>query len=177
VAGAQKADSLDELHVPSQGVYFLRTPFTVDALIGQLRAARLGEGPDESHRPPSARTEPKVLLVAPDADLLEWVQLGLRRKGVVCAAAADVGEAVEMARGGAPDAIFVDADAPAASADLVEQLHASPATHDVPVWVMAGARTDGREPPPNGAAGVLRKPFGIDDLAAIVEQQRRLPVH
>ena len=178
VASSEEPDNIEDLRAPVPDVYFLRTPFKVDELVQQLRAACLGEAPlHDRVRAPLVRTEPKVLVVAADADLLEWIELGLRRRGVVCSVAMDAGEAVRMAHEDVPDVVFVDTDASVPEVtDLVARFHDSPETQDVPVCVVTGLPNHGRDEPPNGAAGVLHKPFAIDDVTALVETLRPLPV-
>ena len=178
VASSEEPDRIEDLRAPMPDVYFLRTPFKADELVQQLRAACLGEPPvHDRARAPLARTEPKVLVLAGDADLLEWVELALRRRGVVCSVAMDAGEAVRMAQKDVPDIVFVDTDASVAEVtSLVARFHDSPETQDVPVCVVTGVPNHGPDVPPNGAAGILHKPFSIDDITALVETLGPLPV-
>jgi len=88
----------------------------------------------------------------------------------------DPGEAVRMAQEDVPDVVFVDTDASVPEVtDLVKRFHGFPATQDVPVCVMTGVPNNAQDEPPNGAAGVLHKPFVIDDMTALVETLRPLP--
>jgi len=178
VASSENPDNIEDLRAPVPDVYFLRAPFNADELVQQLRAACLGEPPvHDRARPSLARTEPKVLVVAPDADLLEWIELALRRRGVVCSVAMEPGEAVRMAQADVPDVVFVDTDASRPEVtDLVARFHETPETQDVPVCVVTGLPNHGPDAPPDGAAGILHKPFCIDDMTALVETLGTLPV-
>ena len=72
VASSEEPDNIERLRAPVPDVYFLRTPFKTDELLQQLRAACLGEAPVHDRvRAQLVRTEPKVLVVAADTDLLE----------------------------------------------------------------------------------------------------------
>ena len=177
-ASSEEPDDIEGLRDTMQDVYFLRSPFKADELVQQLRAACLGEpSVYDPARAPLVRTEPKVLVLAGDADLLEWIELALHRRGVVCAAAMDPGEAIRMAQADVPDVVFVDTDLSVPEVtDFVKRFHGFPETQDVPVCVMTGVPNNALDEPPNGAAGVLHKPFSIDDMTALVETLGPLPV-
>ena len=71
-----------------------------------------------------------------------------------------------------PDIVFLDADVPGREAgQLISQLRESPNLRKTPLYVMTGV--PGTSPEADGAAGLLRKPFTMDELIRVVQHTVR----
>lgn len=157
-----------------QDVYFLEKPFSARRLLAYMRAACFGErllletepGQESAAAPEGLR----VLIVDADPSLLEWLELALGRRDIACWCASSVEQAVEIAEKEPPDVVLLDADLPGTFAEeRVARLREKGVMGSAPIYVMTGA--PGASVPGgngHGAAGVLRKPFEVGDVMAIL---------
>lgn len=108
----------------------------------------------------------RVLVIDDDSVIATLVQMILTREGFEVIVEENGEAGVRAAVASRPDVVLVDSTMPGMSgADVVDALHASPATADVPTIVMSADWT--------AADGGLRKPFDPGELVAAV--RRRLP--
>lgn len=111
-----------------------------------------------------------VLVIENDVAVREDVVEILRERGYEVESAVHGVEALVRIRAGArPEAILVDLYAPVMSGwDLVAALREDAVTATLPVIVMSGDPEVARHATDLGAAGCLRKPFGIPQLLAAI---------
>jgi CheY-like chemotaxis protein len=76
-----------------------------------------------------------------------------------------------MAEQQRPDVIFLDVDEPGSRAAEIVALFRNGITRQTPLYLMSGVPP--RQGLPEGAAGMLRKPFSIDDMTRIVQSVLR----
>lgn len=156
-------------------VYYLLRPFTPLVLAERLRLAVHGIPPEEfetaASSPMRDDNRPNILVIDADPGLLEWLEMALRRRHIPCCCAFTVESALQMVQAQPPDIVFADGDLPPTQVrEQIDALHATPATASVPIYLMSGIRTEA--PPGNGIAGLLRKPFSIDELLALIPAAR-----
>jgi PAS domain S-box-containing protein len=173
VLTAEPMSRYEELATRWQGIQFMPKPFTPQELARALGAAT-GEalsqdalGLSLATAEPVPRPRPQVMVVDSDPGLLEWVEMAFAGRNVLCYCAATVSAALQLVEKDPPNVLFVDIDAPGSHA--VEQVIAlahAPGLAGKPVYVMTGTRE--RFEPVNGIRGVLRKPFTIGQMLALV---------
>lgn len=159
--------SIREIHPGGKRPFLLEKPFTAEALVATLHdACFTEEAPDDIENfQPEAR--PRALIVDPDGDYLEWLTTGLRHRQIDCFSAADKSQALELARTCAPDVVFLDADASESDGtDAVKSFHEAEITRDVPIYFMTGFEEEHQRFA--GAAGLLKKPFSIQEIAQLI---------
>ena len=156
-------------------VHFIVKPFSAEDLMSSIRRVSRGE------RVPTTRTvevspqEPRVLIVDPDPDLVEWLTAALELRGIVCYGARDVSEALAYARKVAPNVILFDMNAPGLDPQKGPAMfRETEATRDIPICIMTGSVTDKRSPLDGVTVG-LRKPFGLDEVMRVIEELRPTP--
>jgi DNA-binding response OmpR family regulator len=107
--------------------------------------------------------DPFVLAVDSDSDLLEWLEAALSRRGIFCACAPDVEHALKIAARRRPDIVLLNADITnGAGVPSLEEFRKAEAIQDASVYLMTGLPDAPAGAPP--VAGVLRKPFSIDEV-------------
>ncbi len=109
------------------------------------------------------------MVIDDDADLRRLVQVTLEfTAGWAVAVAADGAAGLALVRAEAPDAVIVDLMMPGMDGyEVCRRLKQDPATATIPVvFLTARKRLDEAKVRAVGAAGVLFKPFELDDLAA-----------
>jgi CheY-like chemotaxis protein len=111
----------------------------------------------------------RVLLVDDDEDLREITALALRMEGFTVDTAANGVEAlVRLYFETPPDALLLDLVMDAMhGGDVLEVVRLDPTLGGLPVVVMTGAPVPGRVA--REASAVIVKPFGIDDLAGLLQ--------
>ena len=157
-----------------RGVSLLEKPFTATELAASVRDASLRAGevldPDTTPKP-KRRTDPSLVVLAPDPDLFEWLETALKHRNIACHAASDAAHVLDVARYDPPDAIFVGLGLSEARMEkAVGALHASETTRGVPVYVMANS--PGNNGVPEHAAGMLEMPFAIGDVEQAIREAR-----
>jgi len=168
------------------GAFLLSKPFEVSALLSGIRAAHAGDFwsgsgqlREETEREEIDAAETKeilsyVLFIDADPGLLEWAETALYRRQIPCFCASTPDKALAIAEKEPPSVIFVDVDGPGMrAAEQVGVLFRDHTSSHPPVYIMTGLPEDVEAP--NGIAGVLRKPFDINELVNIIyrEQNRR----
>lgn len=108
-----------------------------------------------------------VLLVEDDEDIRESIAELLRRRGYDVVTAADGHDALSvLARGDRPCIVLLDLVMPRMDGwTFLDRVHADPANAEIPVVIVSA---HGGTHAPAGTAGVLRKPFELDDLFRVV---------
>jgi CheY-like chemotaxis protein len=111
---------------------------------------------------------PSVLVVDDEDVVLEMVQDILADEGFVVMTASDGGLALSMAKQAQPELIITDLMMPGMNGRaLRERLKAEPHTARIPVLLMSAAY---HVQPGDDFAGVIHKPFDIDDFLHHVHQ-------
>ena len=166
---AESADRWPALH-------YLHKPFTPSALaahladiLGGVETTKEDDAIAASYAPDK---RPRVLVIDSDPGLLEWVELALANREILCYCAATFPAALQMLAKDPPNVLFVDIDAPGAQAlDQVAGLTKAHGLNGTPIFVMTGTRENATLP--EGVRGVLRKPFAIRDMLALVPSPAR----
>jgi len=146
-------------------VSILEKPFGGQELVVRLRQMALGDW-DVPLQTPEEGYAARVLVVDSDPDLREWMETALRFRGIMCQSGETIAEALEKGEQFRLDAAFIDVESLHGDKDLA-QLHESKSLRHAVLYVMSGDAADTGMP--EGAAGVLRKPFAIDEVARIVQ--------
>jgi two-component system, OmpR family, phosphate regulon response regulator PhoB len=119
-----------------------------------------------------------ILIVEDDADMVELLQLALRRAGHDTSFAATGTEALTKARRSPPDLVVLDLMLPEVNGfNVCETLRRDEATAAVPIIMITALpgelpRLAGVE---MGAAAYFHKPFKIEDLVARVDSVLGVP--
>lgn len=133
-----------------------------DAVASALPGASGGAGDEPSY----------VLIVDSDPGLLEWVEMALEHRQIPCCCTATPQDALKMAAHQAPVVLFVDMDVPGARvAEHAALFRGAAATAGVPIYAMTGLPAPQRVS--DAVAGVLSKPFTIDEMIEIIESVER----
>jgi len=129
-------------------------------------AARAEGGGDRSERPAERMTE-RILVVDDESDIVALVAYHLAKAGYRVSTAGNGADALELARQERPALLVLDLMLPGMSGfEVLEQLRADDATHDVAVLML----TARREEPDRirglslGADDYLTKPFSPQEL-------------
>lgn len=113
----------------------------------------------------------RILAVEDDAETAESVRSILEEDGHEVRIASDGRKALAELAGWRPDLIVLDLLMPALSGHaLLRYLRQLPEYRQVPVLVMSGALASLQ--PLDGVSAVLRKPFDVGDLVALVTRMR-----
>lgn len=168
LTGSRSPSSLAE---GTAGAAYLSKPFGASDLIAEVRRLLYGETPEPAEHPyeaaPSAKAPPCVLVVDRDTDVLEWVETALSHRQIRCVCAADRESGLKLAQQITPDLVFLDVDSLESEwSSAVRAFRAIEPTRHVPIYVMTALAPNGHEP--DGARGVLRKPFSIRDVEHII---------
>ncbi len=163
----ESEESLRQARAQWENAEFLVKPFPVLTLLDTLRWFCY-----ESDRVPSRDlVEPAqessrryVFVIDSDPGLLEWVSMALKYRDIGCFCLRTPGEAVDMAQTVSPDAVFLDGDAPGGRVrEMMGEIRSHEALAEAPLFVMTG-HDDARERAGLDVAGVLRKPFSINEM-------------
>jgi PAS domain S-box-containing protein len=140
-------------------------PFTPDELVDHVRHALVADagwatGPAAT---PIATPETGgVVLVGMDYDLLEWIDTGLSRRGLICTIAHDLNRAEEVLGDLRPDYVICDADGlDGRAAEVIDRLRHAAQMPDLPVYVLTAQAKQVEDVP---GALVLEKPFSLDEM-------------
>ncbi len=156
----------------SPAAHLLHKPFTAQALIRRIRQVCLGDGFEEAAPAAIPRTEPRVMVVDPDEDFLDWIEAALRKRNIQCYRATGPTQAVERIQRDPPDVVFLDIDgATSSTGKTLAVLRGLPSDREIPICIMSGLLSQGHGLP-EGAAASLRKPFGIEEMVSIVKELR-----
>ncbi len=173
VCSDRDAEALRESSSMSPDVLFLMKPFGARRLVAFLRTACFGEEPvelvkKEKGEKKASHVGLRVLVVDPDPHLLEWIEVALDYRGVACCCAPDILAGLDIAKKEPPDVVLVDVDMPEEQAgQRVTQLLEAQTTAGAQVYVMTGMPN--YRPAVRGVAGVLRKPFSVNDIIKVLE--------
>ena len=119
------------------------------------------------YRPLAADAERSVVVIDGDSDFLDWVECGLRHRHISCQCADSIEAALDTLATAPPEAIFVDADL-ASAEGILPKFGGADGAADVRVYLMTGAPGDTARGV--GLAGVLRKPFAINQMAELIHR-------
>lgn len=123
----------------------------------------------QSARPalPAIRTQHRILCVDDDDDLTRIIKARLQKASVEVSRAASGKEGLKLAHSHRPDAVITDLSMAHGDGEfLLRRLKSKSSTATIPVIVISGIADQKRiaEIEHYGAAAVLRKPIGFDDL-------------
>lgn len=145
----------------------LRKPFSPAALIAAVETSC--KAVDEAQGAPGAGLsrpgldKVDVLVIGPDADLLEWVETLLRHRRISCARLQGFARAREVAERRRPSAVLVDVDAPfVENGEPVRKLREWADQEGVPWVTITGLPPDQWRGEDTGR--ILRKPFSATEL-------------
>jgi len=171
VCTAEPPQRLDDLTRQWEGVDVIRKPFDPAAFVRDVADLCERDGAQRhAQRPPDDR--PRILFIDADPGVLEWAEVAMARRGVVCCCASSMATARQWVEKEPPDVIFLDADVIGATwHEAVEQLQCAMGREEPPIYLVTGA--PGEPVASNRAAGVLRKPFGIAALVSALSKHRR----
>lgn len=107
----------------------------------------------------------KILLIVPDDAIREAMVRGLTLIEHTAVAVAQAEEAIADLPGSAPDVCVVDLDDVAGAVLVLEAIRSLSGQPELPAVFLAG---EGARPP--AAGHIVRKPFGLQDLAAGIRE-------
>jgi CheY-like chemotaxis protein len=111
-----------------------------------------------------------ILVIDDDAGIREALADFLRYEGFRVDLASDGAEGLERVAASRPEVILLDLRMPGMDGgQFLDRLRADPAARALPVVLMTGARSPRAAPK---ADAVLRKPFELDELLAVVRRFR-----
>jgi len=116
------------------------------------------------------RAATRVLVVDDDASILDTVNAILSAEGYEVAAASGGEEALSLLRDWHPTLVLLDMRMPIMDGWAVARAMRESGSK-VPIVVMTAAENAGRWADEIGASGQLPKPFGLDELLRVVEEQ------
>jgi CheY-like chemotaxis protein len=155
-------------------VRLVRKPFTAQTLVNHVREICFGE--EGLEKTSALVAEAKVLVIEPDQDLLEWIEVALHRKKIAFHATTRIEEAVEAARQHAPDVVLIDIDGMPNAQERLANLRGMTEMTASSFYVLSGiASADSA--PPAGIDGILTKPFTAAQLLELVHQGRGAAAH
>jgi PAS domain S-box-containing protein len=179
VCSSESPARLRELAHLWSSTAFLHNPFDAQRLVEQIRLLCLGEFTRESlpvggEATDPAEARPHVLVIDPDPGLIEWVEMALQHRRVVCCGTFTVQQALETVQKDRPDVIFLNADMPPAElAEEVAALRQVDSILGIPIYLMTGW---GEHPGILGDVnGSLRKPFTINEMMELIQGNVSIP--
>ncbi|MCF6286864.1 MAG: ATP-binding protein, partial [Candidatus Hydrogenedentes bacterium] len=154
-------------------IMFVTKPFTAQDLANALdRVCNHvnigGDVPDDS-LPAVPECLARIMVVDSDPGLLEWVDTAMSHRKVLTYCATTPEQAEELVLEGSPDLVLVDVDVP--GVDVLDRLtlgNTGGRDPEMAVYVMTGFPECVNLP--SWVAGVLKKPFGTDDLVALIKR-------
>lgn len=113
----------------------------------------------------------RVLIVDDGQDVIDVLSFVLGKEGFLVSAARDGEEALERIREALPDVILLDIMMPKMDgATLYKKLQANPLAKDIPIIVMTGSGSWGKERlSPEDVSAYFEKPFSISDIVQTVK--------
>ena len=154
-------------------ILFVSKPFTAQHLATALnRVCNYGdfggkEMEDVSPKVP-ADYYARILVIDTDPGLLEWVETAMGHRNVLTYCATTPEQAQELSRENAPDVVLVDVDVAGVQIfERLQWLHSEQGMRRVAVYAMTGFPQ--RFDMPTWISGILIKPFGTDELTALLE--------
>ena len=158
-------------------VYVLPKPFNAARLIGHIRMTCFDEAQEswESGHKENRTTEmggDRVLVIDQDPDFLAWIESALTRRGIACRCATDLTRVNEVLDDEPVALILLDGDTPESRLDqrlhmLFESLPLKPDQLFVMTGIPEFSTTE------HGVTGVLRKPFPVDAVIALLDTKRK----
>ena len=115
----------------------------------------------------------RVLVIDDEPDVLLLCRVNLQHAGHQVTETLDGAEGVNLARQNAPDVVVLDLMLPQMDGyEVLEALHADPATRDLPVIVLTAKAqvSEHSRSLAEGAVGFMTKPFAPDDLVRHLER-------
>ncbi len=118
-----------------------------------------------------AEVKGSIMLVDDDADLSESLHIVLELSGYSVSSARDGADALDrLARDPLPAVILLDLMMPGMNGvEFRERQLRDPRIRDIPVVLLTGAGAQTVEPHIATGARLLRKPFDIDELFAVID--------
>lgn len=177
VCSGEPAGVAPEVGILWSQVIALSRPFDAAALTDAMQRALRGEGlqPDSAIVEPQAEENtghPHVLVIDSDPGLLEWIEAALSKRQIPCYCARHASAGIELVQHDAPDIVLVDGDAPAErTRDQLALIERNENTCNAAVYMMTGL-PEGVELAED-VSGVLRKPFRIEDVIALLPATHR----
>lgn len=178
VLTGESAERIREAQELWRDIVFIKRRFNFSTLLAQMHLVRQGEAflhVTESLTPQHDIYEhrPFILVVDTDPGLLDWLEMVLRRRQIPCGCARTVPDALAFAHKQSPDIVFLDIDIPGDTpADRISALTQMPALHQVPIYVMTGMPGAGKDL--DGIAGILHKPFSLEEVTQVVQSHIKL---
>lgn len=125
-------------------------------------------GPDTSAAPAAPAAKARILVVEDEPHLSDLLVVVLREEGYAAEAAVDGAAAVAAIRRQQPDLILLDLMLPGYSGwDFINLYRQTPPPH-APVLVITAAPDSTLLGIQSGVEAVIRKPFSIDEVLALV---------
>jgi len=115
--------------------------------------------------------KPVILVVDDDAPIIMLMRSLLREFGYEARTANSGAEAIEAARGEAPDLVLLDKNMPGMSGgDVIRALRTDVGLENVPILLLTGDPVAKDEVDALGANGTVQKPFDLEDLMAQIRK-------
>lgn len=116
----------------------------------------------------------KVLIVDDDQGILEAMQLAIEDEGYIVKTVADGNLAVAKAKEFQPHIILLDLLLSGKDGvEIINLLRQNTKTKDIPVIMLSAHPSAAQTAKKSGATGFLAKPFDVEDLLTIVEQNMK----
>ena len=115
-------------------------------------------------------TQPSVLLIDDDRDIVHATSLRLRALGFRTDMAHDGREGLQKARTLLPQAILLDVRMPDLDGlQILDQLQDDPKTRDIPIVMLSASLVDCQAALDSGASYFINKPYAWSQLLAALE--------
>jgi CheY-like chemotaxis protein len=115
-------------------------------------------------------TQPSVLLIDDDRDIVHATSLRLRALGFRTDMAHDGREGLQKARTLLPQAILLDVRMPDIDGlQILDQLQDDPKTRDIPIVMLSASLVDCQAALDSGASYFISKPYAWSQLLAALE--------
>jgi CheY-like chemotaxis protein len=115
-------------------------------------------------------TQPSVLLIDDDRDIVHATSLRLRALGFRTDTAHDGREGLQKARTLLPQAILLDVRMPDLDGlQILDQLQDDPKTRDIPIVMLSASLVDCQAALDSGASYFISKPYAWSQLLAALE--------
>ena len=115
-------------------------------------------------------TQPSVLLIDDDRDIVHATSLRLRALGFRTDMAHDGREGLQKARTLLPQAILLDVRMPDLDGlQILDQLQDDPKTRDIPIVMLSASLVDCQAALDSGASYFISKPYAWSQLLAALE--------
>lgn len=157
-------------------LYFIFKPFPAKRILKKMRKITSGlvdsfeeKNLEAMYRP--AQDKPFVLVLDSDPGFLEWMEAALQYAKIDSKCTSSPVQGLETARAVKPDIIFIDADTPPVlGTAAITMFQNDDSTKSIPIYAMTGMSvTESAGFNTDEIAGVLRKPFQINEIKNILE--------